>query len=250
MILAWSRALTLGDQDTINPTCSRAHPHGYRLCHLAWSKADPWGHVAAAGGGHVPCVPRPPRGQIRARLGGITAVYFWVYSGVVKAGCGGCWSEGGRCVLGIGGLCSRRRSLQCGGAPGSRDGLASTACPGEKEGVTGSLNGNMLEPWQPKLSLFSSAGLTGPKVWEHQRSQNHLLCQHLLQTPCNFYHFLQLLQFLPWLSQHPLVPLCASIPLEWGWGCGELWYGDSDRYKMGPSLLVWAGQEGTSKQSL
>lgn len=27
----------------------------------------------------------------------------WVYSGVVRAGCGGCWSEGGRCVLGMGG---------------------------------------------------------------------------------------------------------------------------------------------------
>lgn len=26
----------------------------------------------------------------------------WVHSGVVKVGCGGCWSEGGRCVLGMG----------------------------------------------------------------------------------------------------------------------------------------------------
>lgn len=77
MILAWSRALTLGDQDAINPACSRAHPRGSRLCHLAWSRADPWGHVAAAGGAHVPCVPRPPQGQIRARRGGIKVVYFW-----------------------------------------------------------------------------------------------------------------------------------------------------------------------------
>lgn len=32
-------------------------------------------------------------------------------------------------------------------------------------------------------------------------------------------------------------------------GCGELGYGDSDRYTVGLSLLVWAGQEGTCKQS-
>lgn len=152
------------------------------------------------------------------------------------------------------GLCSRKGSLQCGGTPGNRDGLASTVCPGEREGVMGSLTGNMPEPWQPKRNLLSSAGLTGPKVWGHQHSQNRLLCRHLLQTLCNFYHFLQppwspTPSHLPWLSQHPLVPACASIPPERGWGCGELGYGDSDRYKMGLSLLVWAGQESTCKQS-
>lgn len=61
VIPAWSRALTLGDRDAINP---------------AGSRADLWGHVPAAGGDHVACVPRPPWGQIRASLGGITAVYF------------------------------------------------------------------------------------------------------------------------------------------------------------------------------
>lgn len=65
---------------------------------------------------------------------------------------------------GNGGVCSRRGRLLCRGAPGGRDGLASTACPGERERMMGSVSGNMLEPWQPKLSLFSSAGLTGPKV--------------------------------------------------------------------------------------
>lgn len=53
----------------------------------------------------------------------------------------------------------------------------------------GSLQGNVPEPRQPKRCLFSSAGLT--KVWGHQHSENHLLCQHLLRTLCDFYHFLQ-----------------------------------------------------------
>lgn len=54
-----------------------------------------------------------------------------------------------------------------------------------------------------KHNLFSSAGLTGPKVWGHRHSQNLLLCQHLLQTLCNFYHFLQPLQL-------PTCPGCHS----------------------------------------
>lgn len=109
---------------------------------------------------------------------------------------------------GNGGLCSRRGSLQCGGAPGNRDGLASTVCPAEREGVTGSVNGNMLEP---KRNLYSRAGLTGPKVWGHQHSQNRLLCQHLLQTLCNFYHFLQALQFPTCPGCHSTVGSCACL---------------------------------------
>lgn len=125
----------------------------------------------------------------------------WVYSGVVMAGCGGCWSEGGRCVLGMGAVFQEgqpavwRYSREQGWA-----GFNSVSWG--REGVTGSVKGNMLEP---KHNLFSSAGLTGPKVWGHQHSQNRLLCQHLLQTLCNFYHFLQALQFPTCSGCHSIV---------------------------------------------
>lgn len=66
----------------------------------------------------------------QARWDNSSLFVSWVYNCVVKAGRGG----GG----GGGGLCPRKGRLQDGGTLGDREGLAVTACPGKKEGETGS----------------------------------------------------------------------------------------------------------------
>lgn len=148
------------------------------------------------------------------------------------------------------GLCSRRGSLQCGTS--REQGLA-----GFNSMARGKGRGEGLREWEYAAAL---AAQTQPlfQCWSHwPQGVGTLTFSESPSVPTPPSNPLQLVPFpsaptaphLPWLSQHPSVPVCASIPPEWGWGCGELGCGDSDRYKMGLSLLVRAGWEGTSKQS-
>lgn len=90
----------------------------------------------------------------------------WVYSGVVKAGSGGCWSQGERCVLGMGAVFQE-------GQPAVWRDSREQGWAGFNSVSWGKGRGDGLHEWEhagalaAKHNLFSSAGLTGPKVWGH-----------------------------------------------------------------------------------